>query len=149
MNHPNDHIIQLCKYPFLEIFTQFSPAMCTKDGELFLNFGVMGGFMQPQGMFSKKIFLIKFKGHVQVFLNIVEFGMDPQRALDVHRFCISPVDGNNVTVLLEDGMDEKVVNELKKKNHTVKIVKGYDRCVFGRGQVILKNSETNVYWGGR
>ena len=43
-----------------------------RDGELSMVFGTPGGDQQPQGM-------------VQVFLNIVEFGMSPQEAVEVPR----------------------------------------------------------------
>ena len=49
------------------------PAFATRNGEPWLAFGVMGGSMQPQG-------------HVQVLLNMIEFGMDPQEAIDAARF---------------------------------------------------------------
>jgi len=50
-----------------------NPSMVTKDGELFMAFGTPGGDQQPQAM-------------VQVFLNIVEWGMDPQSAINAPRF---------------------------------------------------------------
>ena len=51
------------------------PALATRGGELWLSFGVMGGFQQPQG-------------HLQVISNLVDFDLDPQHTLDALRFRI-------------------------------------------------------------
>ena len=50
--------------------------MATRDDELWLSFGVMGGFQQPQG-------------HLQVISNMVDFKMGPQEALDALRFKVA------------------------------------------------------------
>ncbi len=55
--------------PHKRPFHTIIPAMVFKDGEFFMTYGVMGGSMQPQG-------------HVQVLLNIVEFGMNIQEAIE-------------------------------------------------------------------
>ncbi|HUT54834.1 MAG TPA: gamma-glutamyltransferase family protein [bacterium] len=49
-----------------------NPSLVTKDGSLFMAFGTPGGDQQPQAM-------------VQVFLNIVEWGLDPQAAINAPR----------------------------------------------------------------
>ncbi len=92
---------------------------------LFSAFGVMGGFMQPQG-------------HVQVFLALAD-SFDPQSALDLPRFCI--LDGNpSDAVALEEGIPLKTMARLAEMGHAVKPVSGWERALFGRGQVILRDS---------
>lgn len=97
-----------------------------QSGEaLFAAFGVMGGFMQPQG-------------HVQVFLALMD-GIDPQSALDFPRFCLE--DGNpSDAVALEDGIPLKAMAKLAEMGHPVRPVSGWERALFGRGQVIVRDN---------
>lgn len=127
-NYPNS--VGPRKRPYNTII----PAMATKRGkdgkqELFLSYGVMGGFMQPQG-------------HVQVLLNLLR-GYTPQAAIDAPRFCIgagTPDQGAmDSTVYMENGIDEKTIEELNKKGHLAKPAKTWnERVVFGRGQIIAR-----------
>ncbi|KAH7419140.1 acylase ACY 1 [Cadophora sp. MPI-SDFR-AT-0126] len=128
-NHPN--VLAPGKRPYHTII----PALVTNknDGSLHSVYGVMGGFMQPQG-------------HVQVLLNQLAFKHSPQTALDAPRFCIGAgmPDAGEVTgqvVYLEDGIDQKVVGELKNMGHNVELVKGMRRSLFGRGQIIRSSVE--------
>jgi gamma-glutamyltranspeptidase/glutathione hydrolase len=103
------------------------------SGDLFAAFGVMGGFMQPQG-------------HLQVFLTLAQ-GLDPQAALDLPRFCIEDGTAGGV-VALEEGLPAKTVADLTRRGHQVRYVTGWERALFGRGQVILRDPETGVLTGG-
>jgi len=142
-NHPN--ALAPRKRPYHTII----PAMVTRssspgrrgmssgqgEGEtLFASYGVMGGFMQPQG-------------HVQVLSSLVDDGLDPQSALDLPRFCID-VEESGGRVALEEGMPDDVISDLQKMGHPVYSVSGYDRALFGRGQVILRDAETGVLCAG-
>jgi gamma-glutamyltranspeptidase / glutathione hydrolase len=106
------------------------PAMITNlDGSLHSVYGVMGGFMQPQG-------------HVQVLLNMLAFGYDPQSALDSPRICIgagtpeSPGQKAIQTVYVEDGITDETVEGLRKLGHDITVLKDFKRDMFGRGQLI-------------
>ncbi|KAE8155529.1 nucleophile aminohydrolase [Aspergillus tamarii] len=106
------------------------PAMITNvsDGSLHSVYGVMGGFMQPQG-------------HVQVLLNMLAFNYHPQAALDSPRICIaagSPELGKPVdrSVYVEEGISDEAVEGLKRLGHQVKVLEGWERGMFGRGQII-------------
>lgn len=81
-------------------------------------FGVMGGFMQPQG-------------HMQVVMNMVDYKMNPQEALDAPRFRWD----KGLIVALESTFDDYVIEALKEKGHDIKVELNHGG--FGRGQIIL------------
>lgn len=101
------------KRPFHTII----PAFVTRDGAPWLSFGVMGGSMQPQG-------------HVQVLLNMVEYGMDPQEAIDAARF--RHFSGTTVAI---ENLDPEVAARLEALGHELRDPLG---IAFGGGQAILK-----------
>ena len=138
------------------------PTMATtRTNEFLATYSNMGGFMQPQG-------------HVQLSLNLLSFITDPQLSLDLPRFCIS--DGtSNGKVSFEDGIHPSIISLLetmeipkssdeskneegqttstlegKKEGHLVvkTPIQGYQRALFGRGQIILQHPITKVLWAG-
>ncbi len=115
------------------------PALITKPGEggdecLFASYGVMGGFMQPQG-------------HMQVAVALIDDQLDPQAALDRPRFCIT--DGTaGGRVALEEGISQRTVEALARRGHDVISVSGHGRAVFGRGQIIVRDADSGALWGG-
>jgi gamma-glutamyltranspeptidase/glutathione hydrolase len=129
-NHPN--ALAPGKRPYHTII----PAMITHEdnGDLFASYGVMGGFMQPQG-------------HMQVALALIDDTLDPQAALDRPRFCID--DGTTGgAVSVEEGVSPNVIRDLEKFGHKILPVAGMGRTVFGRGQVIVRDRSTGALWGG-
>ncbi|KAK4228728.1 putative gamma-glutamyltransferase YwrD [Podospora fimiseda] len=119
-----------------------------EDGSLHSVFGVMGGYMQPQG-------------HVQVLLGQLIGKLNPQQALDASRVCIGAgmADEGDVfdkTVYVEEGIEEKVIEGLRGLGHKVKVVTTEEnwqaRATFGRGQIVRWSVDevdgTGVWSGG-
>jgi gamma-glutamyltranspeptidase/glutathione hydrolase len=102
--------------------------------ELVAPFGVMGGFMQPQG-------------HVQVVVGMIDDALDPQAALDRPRFCLSEASPLS-RVEIEAGVPFETMAQLAAMGHTVAPITGYARSTFGRGQIIRRDPETGVLCGG-
>jgi gamma-glutamyltranspeptidase/glutathione hydrolase len=123
--HPN--LFQPSKRPYNTII----PGMLTKEGKLFSCMGVMGGFQQPQG-------------HLQVVSNMIDYNMSPQSALDSNRFSISIEDN---LVYMENSFDNNIISELNRKKHILDLKSGYDRGMFGGGQIINKY-ENGMLIGG-
>ncbi len=110
------------KRPFHTII----PAMAFKDGRPWLSFGVMGGDMQAQG-------------HVQVLLNIIDFGMDVQQAGEQPRF--RHFDSG---LALESAIGADVRKALEAKGHRLTISPG----MFGGYQAIMIDPKTGALFGG-
>ncbi|MBN1657112.1 MAG: gamma-glutamyltransferase [Anaerolineae bacterium] len=124
--HPN--VLAGGKRPYHTII----PAMARRDGRLWLSFGVMGGFMQPQG-------------HLQVMVNMVDYGLDPQSALDAPRFRVD--ERGSAAVAIETGVPLKTRRALAGMGHQVKSETMFAPG-FGGGQIIATDPETGVLWGG-
>ena len=94
--------------------------------------------------------------HVQVLLNMIDHGMDPQSALDAARFCIGPGNtGTEGAVSLEDGISQDTMADLRALGHNVNgPLKDTERVLFGKGQIICSrpacvgNERCNVWWSG-
>ncbi|KAI9851245.1 MAG: hypothetical protein M1838_004164 [Thelocarpon superellum] len=150
--HPN--VLAPAKRPYHTII----PAMVTNADDQSLNtiFGVMGGYMQPQG-------------HVQVLLNMLAFRQTPQAALDAPRVCIGagmpPLNEeqqqqsqgpkgqaighyapflNDALINLEEGISPSVAAQLREWGHQVRFVTGWGRGLFGRGQVIKLHTDPDT-----
>ena len=121
--HPNQ--VAPGKRPYHTII----PGFITKDGQPFSSFGVMGGFMQPQG-------------HLQVGINMIDFGMDPQTALDAPRFNWQ----QEMSVMLEATTDLEVHNALLQRGH--ELTPRDQPMSFGGGQVIVRDPDSGVLIGG-
>jgi gamma-glutamyltranspeptidase/glutathione hydrolase len=104
------------------------PGFLMKEGKPVGPFGVMGGFMQPQG-------------HQQVVTNLIDFHLNPQQALDAPRW--QWVSGNKVVV--ERGVPDYIVTELIRRGHEVSIAT--DGGSFGRGQIILRTEHGTLAGG--
>ncbi len=111
--HPNR--IAPGKRPYHTII----PAFLTRDGAPVGPFGVMGGFMQPQG-------------HVQVTVNGVDYGMNPQTCLDAPRW--QWIGGKEVA--LEVAVPRHVMDGLEARGHVVTVRNNPGS--FGRGQIIRR-----------
>jgi gamma-glutamyltranspeptidase / glutathione hydrolase len=118
--HPNE--VAPGRRPYHTII----PGFITYEGQAWASFGVMGGFMQPQG-------------HLQVGSNLVDYEMDPQAALDAPRFQWQRAK----EVASEAAFGEKVRAALAERGHALR-ADGY----YGGGQIIVRDLDSGVLIAG-
>lgn len=124
--------------PHKRPFHTIIPAMVTKGGQPWFCFGVMGGDMQPQG-------------HVQVLVNLIDFGMNPQMAGDASRIRHGgsatptglPEEAHGGTVFLESGFPAETLRQLESLGHAL----GRSTGSFGGYQGILIDTEHGTLHG--
>lgn len=121
------------KRPFHTII----PAFITKDGKPYISFGVMGGDMQPQG-------------HVQIVVNLIDFGMNLQEAGDApriyHTGSSEPTGQQMLTggiLQLESGIRTEVIQKLLSKGHIIQ----WNLGGYGGYQAIMKDDKNKVWFG--
>jgi|GEM_PF-2735470 len=81
------------------------------------------------------------QGHLQIISAMLDDGTDPQEALNRLRFCIEPGEAGG-RICLEEGTPDKTVEKLSAMGHDLEIRSGYDRDIFGRGQIIVRDSDS-------
>ena len=106
------------------------PGMATRGDQMWLSFGVMGGFQQPQGQ-------------LQVMANMVDFDLEPQEALDALRFSALIGDG----VAVEEEVNGGTREELIRRGHHIVTYGDENRSLFGGGQIIERDAETGCAEG--
>ncbi|HET7627036.1 MAG TPA: gamma-glutamyltransferase family protein [Bacillales bacterium] len=121
----SDNALRPGKRPYHTII----PGFLTKDGEAVGPFGVMGGFMQPQG-------------HLQVIMNTIDFHLNPQAALDAPRWQWR----KGKIVEVEHTFPHHIASALADRGHDIRIA--LEPNSFGRGQIIWRNPENGVLTGG-
>lgn len=117
-----------CLKPGKKSYHTIIPGFMMKDGRAIGPFGVMGGYMQPQG-------------HVQVVTNLLDFHLNPQQALDAPRW--QWMKDRRFTV--EAGFSPAIARQLQGLGHQVEVMA--DPVSFGRGQIIWK-LENGALMGG-
>ncbi len=111
-----------CLEPKKRTYHTIIPGFLTRDGHPVGPFGVMGGFMQPQG-------------HLQVLMNAIDYSLNPQAALDAPRW--RWVQGRDVQV--EHHFPRHIAEELVRRGHRIGVSLGAGG--FGRGQIIWRSRD--------
>lgn len=123
-----------CLMPGKRTFHTLNSAMLFKDGKPFLIYGTMGGEGQPQTQAA-------------IVTRIIDFGMNPQEAVDAPRFLFGRTWGDDANDLkLEGRILQEAARELARRGHTVKMADDFTD-ITGHAGAILVHQDTGVLQG--
>jgi gamma-glutamyltranspeptidase/glutathione hydrolase len=118
-----------------------NPALALKDGAIYMTLGTPGGDVQPQSM-------------IQVFLNIVDFGMLPQVAIEAPRITsfnfpnsFWPHTYNPGRTIAESGIYRDVGDDLRALGYSLEETPDFGRLL-GSVCCIVRDSKNGVLLGG-
>jgi gamma-glutamyltranspeptidase/glutathione hydrolase len=125
------NVMEPHKRPFHTII----PAMMFQGGRPVLVFGAVGGPLQPQAQ-------------IQVLMNTIEFGMDPQQAIDAPRFAhyggtVYDSGTDTRTIRLGKGISESVCDELAGMGYEL-----VDQGGFGEPEAVMIDYDGGILLGG-
>jgi gamma-glutamyltranspeptidase/glutathione hydrolase len=115
--HPN------CLTPGMRPYHTIIPGFLSENGRPLAAFGVMGAYLQPQG-------------HVMAVSNMLDYGLNPQAALDAPRFRWEEA----LRVDVEAGFPASAAEALRRMGHDLRYGAVGDRG-FGRGQIIWRKED--------
>jgi gamma-glutamyltranspeptidase / glutathione hydrolase len=115
--------------PRKKTFHTIIPGFLSRGSEPVGPFGVMGGYMQPQG-------------HMQVIMSTIDFHLNPQAALDAPRW--QWISGRKI--LVDPSFPNYIAEALSRKGHQIE--RSLTHGGFGRGQIIWRNPDSGVLAGG-
>ncbi len=117
-----------------------TPTLVLRDGQPFMVLSTPGGDNQDQAL-------------LQILLNIIEFGMNPQEAVEAARFdtqhYVSSFDDHEFlpgSLNIESRVDEKTIAALRERGHKVKVQSAWG--TLSAPTVIVYNPQTGVSAGG-
>lgn len=123
-----DPLMPGCAGPRKKSYHTIIPGFLLKNGQAIGPFGVMGGYMQPQG-------------HLQTLLRVIDHGRDPQAALDTPRWQWT----GDRKVEIEPSFPQNIADALRARGHEISVQESLGE--FGRGQMIFRTAAGTLTGG--
>lgn len=120
--------------PYKRPVSSMGPLILFKQNDPFLVLGSPGGTRIITSL-------------TQIILNVTEFGMSLDEAIEAPRFFTYSSEGAAKRLYVESRISPRVLQELEKIGHTIEVRGAYDNY-FGGAQGILIDKDNRILYGG-